>query len=64
MTYNFELFGHLFEIPQQAFAVLALIPIWLYNEKQGPHNKALQYVFYAFYPAHLLILHLIRIIFA
>lgn len=64
MTYNFELFGHLFEIPQQAFAVLALIPIWLYNEKQGPHNKALQYAFYAFYPAHLLILHLIRIIFA
>ncbi len=60
MTYNFALFGHLFEIPQQAFAVFALIPIWLYNGKQGLHNKAIQYCSYAFYPVHLLVLFFLR----
>lgn len=44
---------------EQALAVLALIPIWLYNRKQGPHSRALQYVCYAFYPGHLLILGLL-----
>lgn len=43
----------------QGFAVLSLIPIWLYNGKQGPHNRWLQYLCYAFYPAHLLILGLL-----
>lgn len=48
------------EIPAQSFAVLALIPIWLYNGEKGPRSKALQYGSYIFYPAHMLILHLIR----
>ena len=39
---------------------MALIPIWLYNGRQGAHNKAIQYACYAFYPAHMLILALLR----
>lgn len=54
-----DLFGHSFSIPQQSLAVLALIPIWLYNGKQGPHSKPIQYACYAFYPAHMLILSLL-----
>ena len=45
---------------EQGLALLALIPIWLYNGRQGAHNKAIQYACYAFYPAHMLILALLR----
>lgn len=53
--------GHVFpvgpvEIPQQTLAILALLPIWLYNGEKGPRSKALQYASYVFYPAHMLIL--------
>lgn len=47
------------EIPVQAFAIFAWIPIRLYNGEKGPGGKALQYTAYAFYPAHMLILALI-----
>ena len=53
-----ELCGHTFEFATQGFAVLALIPIWLYNGKKGLSSKALQYFFYAFYPVHMLVLAL------
>jgi len=56
-----ELFGKTFELVIQGLALLALIPIWLYRGKQGPYNKFLRYLYYGFYPAHLLILGLIRI---
>lgn len=52
--------GRAIEIPVQSFAVLSLIPIWLYNGKKGKSGKAVQYGFYAFYPAHMLILYLIK----
>lgn len=55
----FTLFGQELSFPTQGFALLALIPIWLYQGKQGPHNKAIQYACYAFYPVHMLILALI-----
>ncbi len=48
------------EIPAQAFAILALIPIWLYNGEKGPRNTVLQYSSYVFYPAHMVILYLLR----
>ncbi len=54
-----EVFGYNFEIPQQGMAVLALIPIWLYRGRQGHYNKVIQYVYYAFYPVHMLILGLL-----
>lgn len=54
------LFGGTFEFPVQGFAVLALIPIWLYNGEKGPGGRAFQYAAYAFYPAHMLLLWCIR----
>lgn len=39
----------------EAFGILALIPVFLYNQKRGP---AIKYSFYLFYPAHLLLLWL------
>ncbi len=54
-----ELFGRSIEIHQQGLAILALIPIWLYNGRQGPRNKVIKYAFYLFYPIHMLILGLI-----
>ena len=54
------LLGHTFTFPEQGLAVLALIPIRLYNGRQGPHGKAVQYACYAFYPAHMLLLALLR----
>ena len=55
-----ELFGKVFELPTQAFAVFSLVPIWLYGGRKGMSNKVLQYGFYAFYPVHMIILYLIR----
>lgn len=43
----------LFPLP----AICALLPIFLYNEKQGPKAK---YLFYIFYPVHFIILLAIR----
>mgnify|MGYP000794559919 CR=1 FL=1 len=41
---------------QQGFALLALVPIWLYRGRQGCHSKPFQYACYAFYPVHMLLL--------
>lgn len=43
------------EMPIQIFAVAALPVIWLYNGRPGV-NRHWRWVFYAFYPAHLLVL--------
>ncbi len=40
-----ELFGKTFEFAVQGFAVLALIPIWLYSGKKGKNSKIIQYRF-------------------
>ncbi|MGN0679468.1 MAG: TraX family protein [Oscillospiraceae bacterium] len=57
--YSIPIAGYEIEIVQQGFALLALIPIWLYRGKQGYHSKPFQYFCYAFYPVHLMILYLI-----
>ena len=62
MDIPFMLFGHEFFFPTQGFAIFSLIPIWLYNGKQGPHNKYIQYACYLFYPVHILVLSLIAIL--
>lgn len=52
----------------QLFSLCALLPIFLYNGKKGPApqnkalSKAVQLSFYLFYPAHMLILWLLRIL--
>jgi len=59
MSYVLEFWGREIWVPQQAFALLALIPIWLYNGQRGPGGKKFQYFGYAFYPVHILILALL-----
>lgn len=42
----------------QSYAMLAIIPIFLYNGEKGYKNKIIQYGCYFYYPLHLLILFL------
>ncbi len=60
LVYEFEALGRTWVIPQQGFAVLALAFIWLYKGNKGHKSKIFQYFCYAFYPAHMLILALLR----
>lgn len=57
--YTVTVAGYEIKMMQQGFALLALIPIWLYRGKQGYHSKAFQYICYAFYPVHLLVLYML-----
>ena len=57
-----QLFGQTVEFGQQMLAVLALIPIWMYDGRQGYHSKTVQYLCYAFYPAHMLVLYVLSVI--
>lgn len=58
--YELQLGGNTYFLARQSLALLALIPIWMYRGKQGYHSKWLQYVYYAFYPLHLLILGILK----
>ena len=60
--YEISLFGDTHFIARQGFALLALIPIWLYRGRQGYHSKKLQQAYYWFYPLHLLILGCLKFI--
>jgi len=59
-AYELELFGQTHYFVRQGFALLALIPIWLYCGNEGYKSKVLQYIYYGFYPVHLLILAILR----
>lgn len=48
----------------EIFAILALIPIWLYSGKKSTSSRAVQWAFYLFYPVHLWILYLMSILLA
>lgn len=61
-TYELHFAGETYFLVRQGFALLALIPIWMYRGKQGYHSKWLQYTYYLFYPLHLLILGMIKIL--
>ena len=49
----------LLDLPLQSLAVLALIPIWLYNGQKGRGGRTLQYAAYLFYPLHMMLLVLL-----
>ncbi len=57
-----EFFGRVLEIPNQAYAVFALVFIWMYNGKKKKSAKTgiSRYGFYLFYPAHMLVLYFIQ----
>ena len=59
--YLFNIGSYTLHILRQSIAVVAIIPIWLYNGKQGYYNKFIKYIYYLFYPCHILILWLITI---
>lgn len=61
-VYEFDFGTYFIKIPRQAFALLALIPIWLYNSEQGECNKQQKVIYRLFYPVHMLVLGLIRIL--
>lgn len=60
--YEVQLWGNTYFITRQSLALLALVPIWLYRGRKGYHSKAFQYACYAFYPLHLLILGIIKML--
>ncbi len=47
------------EFPLQGFAVLAILPIWLYNGRKGYDAAWFRWFCYGFYPVHMLILGLL-----
>lgn len=51
-----------FKFPVQTLAVLSMIPIGFYKGRKGPGGKFWSRFCYIFYPAHLLILALFRLI--
>lgn len=57
---SLELLGRVLELQTQGFALLALVPIWLYGGEKGRGGRVLQYGSYAFYPLHMLALYLIK----
>ena len=63
LGYNVTLncFGNEINVSSQSFAIFSLVFIWLYNGKQGIHNKITKYIFYSFYPLHLLLIVMIYI---
>ena len=56
LYFEVEFFGSTWEVVQQGFAMFSLIPIWLYNGKQGIKSKGFKYFCYSFYPLHMLVL--------
>ena len=61
-SYMIDIMGKTYFLVRQSFAMLALVPIWLYSGRRGYHSKAFQYFCYWFYPVHLLVLGLLKFI--
>ncbi len=54
-----QILPELWNIPLQSFAILALIPIWLYNGSKGWGGRGFRLAAYWYYPVHLAILSLL-----
>lgn len=54
--YVFTVFEQEVHLLRQSLSLIALIPIWLYNGKQGYYNKYIKYLYYSFYPCHIMLL--------
>ena len=63
LVYDLSLLGQSVAVSRQTFALLAFIPICLYNGQRGREDKVVRLGCYAFYPVHMLILALIAICF-
>ena len=48
-------------IPRQLFSLIALIPIFAYDGSKRTHNIWIQRGFYLFYPVHLAVLYLLKV---
>lgn len=44
----------------QGFAVFSLIPIWLYNGEKGKNAGWVKWLFYVYYPIHLLVIFVFK----
>lgn len=62
LYYPVRILGREYELVEQSLAVLALIPIWLYNGTKGIQNRAFRVLCYGFYPLHILVLYGISVI--
>jgi len=58
LGYELTVLGRTIFLAQQGLALLALIPIWLYRGRQGHKSTAFRWLCYGFYPAHMLLLAL------
>ena len=55
--YAIPIGGYELQLVQQGLALLALIPIWLYDGRQGCHSRGFRWFCYAFYSLHMLLLY-------
>lgn len=62
LVYELSVLGATIIVHQQSFAMLSLIFIWLYQGKQGYYNKFIKWFNYWFYPVHLLILGVLKLL--
>ena len=60
--YQVTLLGRKFFLMRQGLALLALIPIWLYRGQPGCRTRGFRAFCYLFYPVHLLILGLLKLL--
>ena len=59
--YNISVFGVELGFGRQVLSLFALLPILLYRGKRGFGGKGFQRLRYVFYPAHMLLLYLLRL---
>ncbi len=62
LVFPVTILGMALELPEQGLAVLSLPLIWLYNGERGFSNRSIQIGCYAFYPLHILVLDLMRMV--